>query len=53
MISVACENIRLSSLFVAGELSRGGTSTTAKSEEKRMFSQAMISAIVWVDKPYF
>ena len=32
---VACENIRLSSLFAAGE-----TSPAAKSEEKRMFSQA-------------
>ena len=31
---LACENIRFSSLFVAGE------SPAAKSEEKRMFSQA-------------
>ena len=33
------ENIRFSSLFAAGDVSRG-TSPTAKSEEKRMFSQA-------------
>ena len=33
------ENIRFSSLFAAGEVSRG-TSPAAKSEEKRMFSQA-------------
>ena len=32
---VACENIRFSSLFVDGDVSPG-----AKSEEKRMFSQA-------------
>ena len=32
---IACENIRFSSLFAAGE-----TSTAAKSEEKRMCSQA-------------
>ena len=38
---LACENIRFSSLFAAGDVSRGGeTSTAAKSEEKRMFSQA-------------
>ena len=28
--SVACENIRFSSLFVAGEVSRGGTSATQR-----------------------
>ena len=28
MISLACENIRFSSLFVAGDVSRGGTSAT-------------------------
>ena len=32
---VACENIHFSSLFPAGDVSRA-----AKSEEKRMFSQA-------------
>ena len=32
----ACENIRFSSLFVDGDVSRA-----AKSEEKRMFSQAI------------
>ena len=37
---VACENIRFSTLFTAGDVSRGGTSPAAKSEEKRMFSQA-------------
>ena len=34
-IWMACENIRFSSLFVAGDVS-------TKSEEKRMFSQATI-----------
>ena len=42
---LACENIRFSTLFAAGDVSRGGTSArnvpVAKSEEKRMFSQAM------------
>ena len=33
---LACENIRFSSLFAAGDV----TSPAAKSEEKRMFSQA-------------
>ena len=36
---LACENIRFSSLFAAGDVSRE-TSPAAKSEEKRMFSQA-------------
>ena len=36
---VACENIRFSSLFAAGNVPRE-TSPSAKSEEKRMFSQA-------------
>ena len=36
---VACENIHFSSLFVAGDVP-GETSPAAKSEEKRMFSQA-------------
>ena len=34
MVFLACENIRFSSLFE--------TSPAAKSEEKRMFSQAMV-----------
>ena len=41
--SVACENICFSSLFATGDVSRflrAKTSPTAKSEEKRMFSQA-------------
>ena len=42
---IACENIHFSSLFAAGDVSRE-TSPAAKSEEKRMFSQATdISAI--------
>ena len=36
---VACENIRFSSLFAAGDVSNE-TSPATKSEEKRMFSQA-------------
>ena len=36
--TLACENIRFSSLFPAGDVSRE-TSPAAKSEEKRMFSQ--------------
>ena len=42
---IAHKNIRFSSLFAAGDVSRGGhvhpleTSAAAKSEEKRMFSQ--------------
>ena len=35
---IACENIRFSSLFVYGD----ETSPAAKSEEKRMFSQANV-----------
>ena len=43
---LARENIRFSSLFAAGDVLRGGgppheTSPAAKSEEKRMFSQAI------------
>ena len=38
---LACENIRFSSFFAAGAVSRGETSLAAKSEEKRMFSQAI------------
>ena len=41
-VSVACENIRFSSLFVAEDVSRE-TSSATKSEEKRMFSQANVS----------
>ena len=38
---VACENIRFSSLFAAGDdVPPRETSPAAKSEEKRMFSQA-------------
>ena len=40
---LACENIRFSSLFVAGDVRDvppRETSPAAKSEEKRMFSQA-------------
>ena len=51
---LACENIRFSTLFAAGDVSRGGTSAlnvpAAKSEEKRMFSQAMR---VYKKKIYF
>ena len=36
--SIACENIRFSSLFVAGDVS-GETFPAAKSEEKRMYWQ--------------
>ena len=39
---LACENIRFSSLFAAGDVSRE-TSPAAKSEQKRMFSQANYS----------
>ena len=38
---LACENIRFSSLFAAGDVSRE-TSPAAKSTEKRMFSQATL-----------
>ena len=37
--NLACENIRFSSLFATGYV-LGDTSPAAKSEEKRMFSQA-------------
>ena len=40
-VDLACENIRFSSLFAAGDVSRE-TSPSAKSEEKRMFSQATV-----------
>ena len=38
-VLIACENIRFSSLFAAGDVSRK-TSPSTKSEEKRMFPQA-------------
>ena len=41
--ALACENIRFSSLFAAGDVSRfppREMSPAARSEEKRMFSQA-------------
>ena len=44
--AVACQNIRFSSLFAAGDVS-GETSQAAKNEEKRMFSQAT-SAKAWL-----
>ena len=44
VLTLACENIRFSSLFVDGNVSRG-TSPAAKSEEKRMFSQAILTFI--------
>ena len=34
---LACENSRFSSLLTAADFSRGGTSSAAKSEEKRLF----------------
>ena len=51
-VQVACENIRFSSLFVAKDVSRGGeTSPAAKSEKKRMFSQAKVQASsIWKKK---
>ena len=38
--TVACESIRFSSLFAAGDVPSRETSPATKSEEKRMFSQA-------------
>ena len=49
---LACENIRFSSLFVAGDIyiSRE-TSPAAKSEEKRMFSQATCAWVLeWLGR---
>ena len=47
---LACENIRFSSLFAVGDVSRTfpprETSPAAKSEEKRMFSQATKSLFI-------
>ena len=48
-VTIACENIRFSSLFAAGDVSRGGTRETfpsAKREEKQMFSQAIVTLTV-------
>ena len=45
IIGIACENIRFSSLFAARD-----TSPSAKSEEKRMFSQAVIGTAEWRSK---
>ena len=45
---LACENIRFSTLFAARDVS-GETSLAAKSEEKRMFSQA-IGHFLWVEQ---
>ena len=44
LLLLACENIRFFSLFAAGEISRG-TSPAAKSEEKRMFSKAILLSV--------
>ena len=43
--TLACENIRFSSLFAAGDVSPRETSPVAKSEEKRMFSQAISTRV--------
>ena len=48
MRALACENIRFSSLFATGDVSRGETSPAAKSEEKRMFSQAMRAHLITI-----
>ena len=45
--TLACENIRFSSLFAAGDVLRE-TSPAAKSEEKRMFSQANETFIFFI-----
>ena len=44
--AVACENIRFSSLFAAGDVSRE-TSAATNSEEKRMFLQASTAGNSW------
>ena len=41
---LTCENIRFSSLFVDGDVSRE-TSSSTKSEEKRIFSQAILGPL--------
>ena len=45
VLPLACENIRFSSLFATGDVSREGTSPAAKSEEKRMFLQATLPSL--------
>ena len=42
---LACENIRFSSLFATGDVPSRETSPAAKSEEKRMFSQATLPSL--------
>ena len=46
VLFVACENIRFSPLFAAGDVSRGGTKRPqrrrARKNEKQMFSQAVL-----------
>ena len=46
-VALACENIRFSRLFAAGDVSRE-TSPAAKSEEKRMFSQGNVASDIQV-----
>ena len=46
-VALACENIRFSRLFAAGDVLRE-TSPTAKSEEKRIFSQANVLSDIQV-----
>ena len=43
-VALACENIRFSRLFAAGDVLR----PTAKSEERRMFSQANVLSDIQV-----
>ena len=45
---LACENIRISSLFAAGDVPQREMSLVAKSEEKRMFSQARRSPLIFI-----
>ena len=45
--SCACENIRFSRLFAAGDVLRE-TSPAAESEKKRMFSQANVASDIQV-----
>ena len=42
VLNLACENIRFSSLFAVEDISRE-TSPVVKSEEKQMFSQAILN----------
>ena len=43
-VKIACENIRFSSLFAAGDVPRE-TFPSTKSEEKRIFSQANVKTV--------